>query len=274
MKISMPDRDIDMVFYPAEHDNAPLIIGFHGGGFLFGGSAMDDALWKENGEALGAAIASVEYRMGPEYRFPAAIEDAYDVLKYFYENGSEYGIDPDRISVMGCSAGANIAAAVCLYAKEKGGPSIDKQILMYPFLDIYTDPDSKGSGSLGGPIMYVFNELYCTTEEAKLPLASPVYASTDELKDLPEAIIVYAENDSLRAEGMKYAEMLRNAAVKVTDITSMGMPHGFYESGFGEVFEGENDYLGEEIRIMIMDGTISKKSQECLEFIKKNYTGR
>jgi hypothetical protein len=72
---------------------------------------------------------------------------------------------------------------------------------------------------------------------------------------------------------MKYAEMLRSAGVKVADITSMGMPHGFYESGFGEVFEGENDYLGEEVIRMIMDGTISKKSQECLEFIKKNRRG-
>lgn len=268
--IEMPDRKINIVFYPADSDNAPLIIGFHGGGFLFGGNALNDGMWSETGRVLGAAVASVEYRKSPDYQYMAAIEDAYDALCYFHNNAEEYGIDKNRILVMGCSAGANLAAAVCLYAKEKGGPAIEKQILMYPFLDTDTDPDSKGEGSLGGPVMYIFNELHCKPEETKNPLVSPVFASREELVGLPDAIICYAENDNLKYEGMKYAGMLRDAGVGVADMTAEGMPHGFYESGFGPLSKEEEQFLGEEVKRMVIDGTIGKKSAECLLFVKKH----
>ncbi len=269
--IEMPDRCINVVFYPADSDNAPLIIGFHGGGFLFGGNALNDGMWSETGGVLGAAVASIEYRKSPDYQYMAAIEDAYDALSYLYNNAGEYGIDRNRISVMGCSAGANLAAAVCLYAREKGGPAIDKQILMYPFLDCDTDPDSKGEGSLSGPVMYIFNELHCLPEETRLPLVSPVFATQEELKGLPDAIICYAENDNLRNEGIVYAGMLRDAGVKVSDMTAAGMPHGFYESGFGPLSKEDEQFLGEEVKRMILDGTIARSSQECLQFVKDNY---
>lgn len=271
MKINMPDRDIDAVFYPADTDNAPLILGFHGGGYLFGGCALNDAMWSETGKALGAAIASIEYRKSPEYQYMAAIEDAYDALKYFSENASDYNIDKDRISVMGCSAGAGLAVSVCLYAKEQGGPAIDKQILMYPFLDCATDPDSKGEGSLGGPIMYVFNELHCKPEETALPLVSPVFASIDELKGQPDAIFVYADDDNLKTEGQKYAGMLREAGVSVAEMTAERMPHGFYESGFGKITDEELAFLGDDVKRMVLDGTVAKVSRECLEFVKENF---
>ena len=271
MKIHMPNRDIDAVFYPAESDNAPLLLAFHGGGYLFGGCALNDAMWSETGRVLGAAVASIEYRKSPEFQYMAAIEDAYDALKYFTENAAEYNIDRGRISVMGCSSGAGLAVSVCLYAKEQGGPSIDKQILLYPLLDCATDPDSKGEGSLGGAIIYVFNELHCRPEEAALPLVSPVYAPIDELTGLPAAIIVYADNDNLKAEGQKYAGMLRDAGVTVADMTAENMPHGFYESGFGKITEAELAFLGDDVKQMALDGTIAKVSKECLEFVKENY---
>lgn len=271
MTIHMPDRDIDAVFYPAETDNAPLILGFHGGGYLFGGSALNDAMWSETGKTLGAAIASIEYRKSPEYQYMAAIEDAYDALKYFSENAADYNIDKDRISVMGCSAGAGLAASVCLYAKEQGGPSIYKQILMYPFLDCATDPDSKGEGSIGGPIMYVFNELHCKPEEAALPLVSPVFASIDDLKGQPDAIFCYASNDNLKSEGQKYATMLREAGVHVDEMIAEGMPHGFYESGFGEISDAEMEFLGDDVKRMVREGIVAKASQECLESVKAHF---
>lgn len=271
MKISMPDRDIDVLFYPAAEAGAPLILGFHGGGFLFGGNAMNDSLWKENGETLGAAVASVEYRKSPDYQYMAAIEDAYDALVYFHDNADEYGIDPGRISVIGFSAGANLATALCLYAKEKGGPAIEKQILLYPFLDTDTDPDSKGRGSLEGPIMYIFNELHCRPEETRLPLVSPVFATKEELTGMPPAVIGYAENDNLRAEGLKYAAMLREAGTEVWDETYAGMPHGFYESGFGEISEAELQFLGDDVKALIKDGSICRTSHECLAFIKAHF---
>jgi acetyl esterase len=271
MTITLPDRDIDAVFYPAETDNAPLILGFHGGGYLFGGCALNDAMWSETGKVLCAAIASIEYRKSPEYQYMAAIEDAYDALRYFAENAAEYSIDRDRISVMGCSAGAGLAASLCLYAKVQGGPAIDKQILMYPFLDCATDPDSKGEGSIGGPIMYVFNELHCKPEETALPLVSPVFASIDDLKGQPDAIICYADNDNLKNEGQKYAGKLKSAGVPVADIIASGMPHGFYESGFGEISEGEMSFLGEEVKLLIREGVVAQKSRDCLNFIAESY---
>ena len=269
--IKLPDRKIDAVFYPADTDNAPLILGFHGGGYLFGGCALNDAMWSETGRALGAAVASIEYRKSPEYQYMAAIEDAYDALKYFSENAAAYNIDKDRISVMGCSAGAGLAVSACLYAKEQGGPAIDKQILMYPFLDCATDPESKGEGSIGGPIMYVFNELHCKPEEAALPLVSPVFASVDELKGQSDAIFVYADNDNLKAEGQKYAAMLREAGVHVDEMTAERMPHGFYESGFGKITDAELAFLGDDVKRMVLDGTVAKVSQECLEFVKEHF---
>ena len=271
MQISMPDRQIDVVFYPAEKENAPLILGFHGGGFLFGGCAMNDAMWSETGEQLGASVASVEYRKSPDYQWREALADAYDAAVYFEEHAEEYGIDKNDISVMGCSAGANLAASVCLYAKQQGKNLFQRQILMYPFLDCATDPDSKGKGSLEGPIMYVFNELHCKPEEAVLSLVSPVLAEKEELEELPRAIICYADQDNLKAEGQKYAKMLRNAGVGVDDMLTIGMPHGFYESGFGKISDGEMEFLGDDVKEMIRNGKIAQASQECLEFIKEHF---
>lgn len=271
MIISRPDRDIEAVFYPAQKDNAPLIIGFHGGGFLFGGAAMNDAMWRETGEKLGAAVVSVEYRKSPEFQYMEAIEDAYDTLVYFNENAGKYRVDNNRISVMGCSAGANLAAVVSMYAKRQGGPKIDKQILMYPFLDGDTDPDSKGEGSLAGPVMYIFNELHCKPEETRDPLVSPVFADTEELKGLPEAIVCYAENDNLKHEGIKYSEMLREAGVEVADMMAYGMPHGYYESGFGKISDEEMRFLGDEVKAKIFSGEIAASSQESLAFIAKYF---
>lgn len=271
MSIPAKDREIEVVFYPSEKENAPLILGFHGGGFLFGGSALNDDMWRETGKTLGAAVASIEYRKSPEFQYLAALEDAYDAAVYFKTHAENYRINAEEISVMGASAGANLAATLCLYAKQKKNMFFKHQILLYPFLDCATDPDSKGQGSLMGPVMYVFNELHCKPEEAALALVSPVYASEKELEGLPHAIICYADNDNLKYEGQKYAQLLRKAQVPVDDMLSEGMPHGFYESGFGEMSEQDLQFLGEDVKRMILDGTIAVKSKECLNFIKDAY---
>lgn len=271
ISIQMPDREISVVFFKAEKENAPLILGFHGGGFLFGGNALNDDMWQAVRKATGANVASVEYRKSPDYQYQAAIDDAYDAALYFEEHAEEYGINNGKMCVMGCSAGGQLAASVCLYAKQKGKRLFDCQILMYPMLDSYTDPMSKGPGSIQGPIMYVFNELHTTPEEAKLPLVSPVFASKEEVEGLPRAIVCYADHDCLKAEGMKYSQMLREAGVEVHDMLAEGMPHGYFESGFGEIMEGEQDFLGEEVLSMIKDGTIARKSEDALEFVKKYF---
>ena len=125
---------------------------------------------------------------------------------------------------------------------------LKKSKLLYPFLDLDTDPAAKGPGSLDGPIMQVFNEMHCLPEETKNPLVSPVFAQDHELEGLPAAIIVLADNDNLRPEGQTYAHMLSQAGVSVAHTVSEGMPHGFFESGFGEISDAEMDFLGEDVR--------------------------
>ncbi|MEI3340666.1 MAG: alpha/beta hydrolase fold domain-containing protein [Eubacterium sp.] len=151
MDLPVQDRQINIVYFRAKREHAPLILGFHGGGFLFGGNAMNDAMWSAVRDALDVNVASVEYRKSPDYRYKEALDDAYDAAVYMKNHAEEFGFDENRISVMGCSAGAGLAATVCLHAKEKGGVLFQNQILMYPFLDASTDPDSKGEGNVGGP---------------------------------------------------------------------------------------------------------------------------
>ena len=267
--IPAPDRSISIVYYEVAKKNAPLILGFHGGGYVFGGNALNDAMWSAVADKLEMNVASVEYRKSPDHRHPAALDDAYDALTYFQAHGKEHGYDPCKILVMGCSAGANLAATLCIYAKQKGTAEPIRQILLYPWLDLHTDPDSKGRGSLEGPLMYLFNDLHCSHEEAKLSVVSPVFAQIEELRDLPEAVFCMADNDNLKAEGYRYAEMLREAGIKTIVTEAEGMPHGFFESGFGTISDAEMAFLGEEVQQMVREGIIAKKSKQTLSFVKE-----
>ena len=267
--LHLEGRDIDMVYYPASKENLPLLIGFHGGGFLFGGCAMDDAVWNAMRNQLNVNIASIDYRKTPEYMFPAPIEDAYDSAVYLKAHAGEFGFNPDHISVCGSSAGANIAAAVCLMAKERGGVSFEYQILNYPEVDIATDPADKGPGGVDLPLMYVFNELYVKPEDATNIYCSPIFATKEQLTGLPTAIIYTADVDNLKAEGLKYAEQLREAGVTVYCGTAQGMPHGYFEYGFGTAMG--QDFLADAIKAQIADGSIAKKAQENLDFIDEHY---
>ena len=267
--LPLEGRSIDIVYYPAKNENAPLIIGFHGGGFLFGGCALDDAMWDAMRNQLDVNIASIGYRKSPDYMYPCAIEDAYDSAIYLKEHSEEFGFNPEQISTFGSSAGANIAACVCIFAKEKGGITFKNQILNYPFIDSDTDPLAKGRGSLEGPIMYVFNELYCKAEETRLPTVSPIFADKKQLEGLPKAIIITAENDNLRREGEVYVNLLREAGVEVEENMATGMPHGYYEYGFGG--NEESSFLPENIIALMSSGAIKKAAQEALDFIDREY---
>lgn len=264
--LPLKGRTIDMVYYAAAEPNAPLLLGFHGGGYLFGGSALDDAMWCAVRDALGVNVASIGYRLTPDYRYPAPVEDAYDAAIYLKAHAGEFSFDPARMMVGGCSAGGNISAAACIMAKEKGGVSFTDQILIYPELDNASDPGSKGEGSLGGPMLYVFGELYLVPGRESEPCCSPICAKKEELEGLPHAIIVTADNDSLKAEALTYADMLREAGVPVDATTIEGTPHGYFEYGFGTAMG--QDFLDEGIKAQIADGTIPAAARKTLDFIK------
>ena len=270
INLAMPDREIPIVYFKAHKEHAPLIIGFHGGGYLFGGAALNDDMWLAVRNSLDMNIASVDYRMSPDYQWKEALDDAYDSSVYLKEHAAEFGFDSEKIYVLGASAGAGLAASVCLYANRKKNNLYTGQILLYPFLDVDTDPDSKGEGSLTGPIMYVFNELHCSPQEAKNPLISPVYATMEDLTGLPPAIVVYADYDNLKTEGMQYAAMLRSAGVPVADRLADGMTHGYFENGFTDPSKIEQGFLSDMDKKLLNDGSFHTSSLETLEFIKEN----
>ncbi|MCD8147996.1 MAG: alpha/beta hydrolase [Clostridiales bacterium] len=266
-KLPLTGRTLDMVYYPVE-GKAPLFIGFYGGGFLFGGCAMNDYMWKAISEKLHVNVASIGYRKSPHHMWRDVVADGYESAVYLRDHAAEFGFDPEQISLIGGSAGASLATRTALYANMQGDMFFKNQLLMYPFLDLATDPLSKGRGSLEGPIMYVFNELHCGDDDPTLSLISPVYASVEELRGMPNTVIVLAENDNLRAEGEKYGNLLAEADVPVHMTCMEGMPHGFFESGFGVRGE-ELEFLGEDVLRGMKDGSIPAKAEESIEFIRK-----
>ena len=275
-KLPLEDREVEIVYYPApESDNQekqPLIIGYHGGGFVVGGCALDDAMWVAVTKALHVNVASVGYRMSPEFQWKETLADSYDSAVYLKEHANEFGFDGDHLSVMGQSAGGNLAAAVSLLANQNHSVRFDNIVLVYPFLDVHTDPNEKGPGSLVGPQCYAMNQLHCDYEDTLNPLVSPIYATPEMLEGLPNTFINYCENDNLRHEALKYAKMLTDAGVPVHTCLSPGMPHGYFESGFKEPTEFEiNFLLGEDGPKIIADGSLARCAQETLEFIRQNF---
>ncbi len=272
-RIELPaeGRTIPIVLYRVPEGDAPLVIGFHGGGYLFGGNALDDAMWKTVSIRLHCNLASVEYRKSPEYRWREALEDAYDAAVYLKDHAEAFGFSPEHISVMGGSAGAGLAASLCIYAKKKGGIRFENQILMYPFLDLATDPDSKGKAEYNDPIFYIFNELHCTPEEAVLPEVSPVFAKSEELEGLPHAIFCIADRDNLKYEGYRYAEMLKQAGITVEIKEFREMPHGFFEFGMGQKTEEDIQFLAEEAQELIRNGKMQENAQAALGFVAEHF---
>lgn len=267
--LALSGRTVNVVYYRAGEENAPLFLCFHGGGFLFGGNAMDDRQWDYIRENLGVNVASVEYRKSPEFRWKEALDDAYDAACYLVNNAAEFGFDPGKVCVYGASAGANLAAAVCLYAKEKGGPEFYRQILMYPFLDCATEPGEKGEGGIDTPIMRIFNELHCEPEEVKNPLISPVFASRGQLRGLPEAVFVMADIDNLKHEGYLYAKQLAEAGVRTHVTSAPGMPHGFAENAFTDLDVDSLSFLTPEDRELVKSGAMMKEAEKALEFVRQ-----
>lgn len=246
--LPLKDRDIEIVFYSVERSGAPLIVCMHGGGFLFGGCALNDNMFTTMGKLLDVNIVSVGYRKTPDYMFPCALYDVYDTVEYLYDN-YKFGFDRENISIFGSSAGANLAVAACILGKQKGKSYFKNQILIYPYLNADIDKEKADPASI------VFNELYSTPDEAKTILVSPLYAKHEDIEGLPPAVIITAENDILRADGEKYQEMLHGAGIDSVTYMAKSMEHVFFEKCFMEE-------PAEKVK---------KETNNSLEFIDKNY---
>ena len=205
------------------------IVYFHGGGWVVGSLESADASCRILANRSRCVVISIDYRLAPETKFPGAVDDAYAATKWVADNAAELRIDPERIAVGGASAGGNLAAAVALVAREKGGPEIAFQLLTVPVTELSSKAESHREFATGYGLsaadMQWFGRHYVRTEaDADDPRASVLRA---DLHDLPPAFVITAECDPLRDDGEAYAEKLRELGIAARYKRYPGMFHGF-----------------------------------------------
>lgn len=207
----------------------PGVMYFHGGGWILGDKETHDRLVREVANGAQTTVVFVDYARSPEAKYPIAIEQAYAATKWVAENGPSIGVDPARLVVAGDSVGGNMVAAVTLLAKERGGPTIDFQILCYPATDANFETQSYRAFADGywltREAMKWFWDSYAPEALRNQPTVTPLRTSLDQLRELPPALIMTNENDVLRDEGEGYAHKLMAAGVEVTATRYVGAIH-------------------------------------------------
>ncbi|OBB72571.1 alpha/beta hydrolase [Mycobacterium sp. 852014-52144_SCH5372336] len=218
------------IYRPSPAGDTPVLVYFHGGGMVLGSNHSFEPLARTLAAHTEAAVVSVDYRLAPEAPAPAQFEDAYAATSYVAANADELGIDSQRLAVVGDSAGGSLAAAVALAARDRGGPPIRCQVLLYPGLDrdmacesIRTMPDAPMLHRDDIDFMHALADQGVTTppDQYRFP------AMATDLTHLPEAIVVTAEYDPIRDWGEQYAHRLREAGVQTTLTRYPGIYHGF-----------------------------------------------
>ncbi|MCI8889598.1 MAG: alpha/beta hydrolase [Hungatella sp.] len=230
----IPGREghqIHVYRYAPDHlpAQAPLIINFHGGGFIFGWSEKSGLFCSKLALAHECIVWDVDYSVAPEAPFPAAVHESYDVCAYAFDHAGELGIDPKRVILGGHSAGANLAATVCMKLSETHAFCPAGLIMDYPPLDVDTEPFAKEQAeeAMAAERAVIFNASYCPNKEGKDPYASPIYAETSMLTAFPETLIITCQLDNLCKEGEQFAGMLVEAGITVTSRRFLKSSHGF-----------------------------------------------
>jgi acetyl esterase len=216
----------------------PAYLYFHGGGWVIGDLETHDVLCRQLTAASGASVISVDYRLAPEHKFPAAADDAWAATRWVVAHGGELGLDAGRLAVGGDSAGGNLAAVVALMARDAGGPAIRQQVLIYPVTDVMRETRSYADFAEGymltrDSMRWFIAHYLRSKDDARDWRVSPLRAPS--LAGLPPALIVTAGFDPLRDEGEMYAGRLRDAGVMVDYVCYGGMVHGF--AGMGKLID-------------------------------------
>lgn len=218
------------VYRPSGERGVPVLVYFFGGGWTLGSLETSDAVCRYVANRSGCAVVAAGYRLAPEHKFPAAVEDCFAVTAWVAANADELGVDGDRIAVGGDSAGGNLAAVVALLARERG-PRLAFQLLVYPVTDYL--PDTPSMREAEDPFLFnrrsiewYWGHYLREPADAESPLAAPL--REPDLTGLPPALVITAEHDPLRDEGEAYAHRLEEAGVDVELIRYDGMAHGFF----------------------------------------------
>lgn len=230
LRIPTSDGEIDARLYrPTDEQNAPVILFFHGGGWVLGTVDNYDGFARVLARDAGCAVISVGYRLAPEHPYPAAPNDCYAALEWVAANAENLGLDGSRIAVTGDSAGGNLSTAVCVMARDRCGPVLRHQGLFYPVTDHRCDSESyrENDRYLLTPSMMRWYWKHYTGNRptAEVPLAAP--AHYEDLEGLPPATVVTAEYDPLRDEGEAYGLALARAGVPTEIMRAAGMVHGY-----------------------------------------------
>ena len=231
-----PAGDIPVRIYRPAADGAtrPGIVYFHGGGFVICDLDSHDGACRRLANSVDAVVVSVDYRLAPEHRWPAAADDAFAATKWVAGHAGELGIDPERLAVAGDSAGGNLTAVVAQMARDRDGPPLAFQLLVYPVTDLSATRSAHASQTENARGYFLtidqmewYREQYLAADaDGEEPYASPLKAGS--FAGLPAAFVVTAEMDPLRDEGEAYARALEAAGVPVELHRAPGMFHGFF----------------------------------------------
>ncbi|MCQ6279505.1 alpha/beta hydrolase [Bacillus sp. EB600] len=226
------DAEIKVRIYTPEGQGPfPLFVYYHGGGWVIGDIEIADASCRMLANRTGRIVVSVDYRLAPEYKFPIPAEDSYAALQWVSENAESFNGNASDIVVGGDSAGGNLSAVVSLMSRDRKGPGIAAQILIYPVTDAGYDSPSyrefaEGFGLDSDLMVWFGNHYIRSTADKKDPYLAPLRA--DDLSNLPPAYVITSENDVLRDEGLAYAQRLKEAGVPVESFTERGLVHGYF----------------------------------------------
>ena len=219
------------IYTPAGSGPFPVLSWFHGGGWVLGNLETADATARHLAVGAGCVVVSVDYRLAPEAKFPVPFDDCYAATQWIVQNAASINVDPSRIAVGGDSAGGNLAAGICLAAKDRGGLPIAFQLLVYPVTAVDFSTGSYKQNADGylltmDGMKWYWNHYLSSDADASNPYAAPLAAK--DLSGLPPALVITAEFDPLRDEGEAYAKKLQDAGVATTATRYDGMIHGFF----------------------------------------------
>jgi acetyl esterase/lipase len=220
------------IYRPHGNGPFPLLVFFHGSGFVLCSLDTHDGMCRNLCAGAGCVVVSVDYRLAPEHKFPAPLDDCVFATRWSAQHAAELSADGSRVALAGDSAGGNLAAATALRLRDEGGPVLRGQLLVYPVTDYHTPgtpsyrENAEGYGLTRDTMIWFWNHYLADPADAANPYASPLRAAS--VVGLPPALVVTAEFDPLRDEGEEYAARLRAAGVPARTSRWDGMNHGFF----------------------------------------------